>query len=128
METSILGEEVRKGVSFRKNYEQYLDNILNQLQTLSDVERRRIEDHIGKLLPASILGANLPLSEQTEEIVKGTFPVAEQAALSQQADDRVTKMLQVDVEGEPLAFPRIWATVGFLSAPPTPWTWERSFF
>jgi Tfp pilus assembly protein PilZ len=103
METSTLGGEVRKGVSFRKNYEQYLDNILNQLQSLSDVERRRIEDHIGKLLPASILGANPPLSEQNEEVVKGTLPVAEQAAFNQQADERVTKMLQVDVEGEPPA-------------------------
>jgi Tfp pilus assembly protein PilZ len=99
METSTLGGEVRKGVSFRKNYEQYLDNILNQLQSLSDVERRRIEDHIGKLLPASILGANPPLSEQNEEVVKGTLPVAEQAAFNQQADERVTKMLQVDGGG-----------------------------
>jgi uncharacterized protein (TIGR02266 family) len=120
METSTLGEEVRKGVSFRKNYEQYLDIILNQLQTLSDVERRRIEDHIGKLLPASILGANLPLSEQNEEVVKGTLPVAEQAALSQQADERVTKMLKVDLEGEPLAISQDLGDGGVFIRTPNP--------
>ncbi len=120
METSTLGEEVRKGVSFRKNYEQYLDNILNQLQTLSDVERRRIENHIGKLLPASILGANPPLSEQTEEVVKGTLPVAEQEALSRQADDRITKMLQVDIEGEPLAVSQDLGNGGVFIRTPNP--------
>jgi len=120
METSTLGEEVRKGVSFRKNYEQYLDNILNQLQTLSDVERRRIEDHIGKLLPASILGANPPLSEQEEEVVKGTLPVAEQTALDQQADERVTKMLKVDVEGEPLAISQDLGEGGVFIRTPNP--------
>jgi Tfp pilus assembly protein PilZ len=120
METSTLGGEVRKGVSFRKNYEQYLDNILNQLQSLSDVERRRIEDHIGKLLPASILGANPPLSEQNEEVVKGTLPVAEQAAFNQQADERVTKMLQVDVEGEPPAISQDLDGGGFFIRTPNP--------
>jgi uncharacterized protein (TIGR02266 family) len=120
METSTLGEEVRKGVSFRKNYEQYLDIILNQLQTLSDVERRRIEDHIGKLLPASILGANLPLSEQNEEVVKGTLPAAEQTALTQQADERVTKMLKVDLEGEPLAISQDLGDGGVFIRTPNP--------
>jgi uncharacterized protein (TIGR02266 family) len=120
METSTLGEEVRKGVSFRKNYEQYLDNILNQLQTLSDVERKRIEDHIGKLLPASILGANPPLSEQSEEVVKGTLPAAEQTALTQQADERVTKMLKVDVEAEPLAISQDLGEGGVFIRTPNP--------
>ncbi len=101
MEHSYLAEEVRKGAGFRKSYEQHLDTILNQLQTLSDVERRRIEDHIGRLLPASTAESNPPLSEQTEELVKGTLPVMETEAVK--GDDRVTKMLKVDMDGEPLA-------------------------
>ena len=120
METTTLGEEVRKGVSFRKNYEQYLDNILNQLQTLSDVERRRIEDHIGKLLPASILGANPPLAEQEEEVVKGIIPAAEQAALSQPPDERVAKMLKVDLEAEPLAISQDLGEGGVFIRTPNP--------
>ena len=120
MENSSLGEEVRKGVSFRKNYEQYLDNILNQLQTLSDVERKRIEDHIGKLIPASILGGAPPLSEQTEEVVKGILPAAEQAALSRQGDDRVAKLLKVDADGEPLAISQDLGDGGVFIRTPNP--------
>ena len=51
MEMDYLHQEVRKGADFRKDYEQYLDNILFQLQSLSEEERRRTEEHIGKLLP-----------------------------------------------------------------------------
>jgi len=51
MEKDYLHQEVRKGADFRKDYEQYLDNILVQLQSLSEEERRRTEEHIGKLLP-----------------------------------------------------------------------------
>jgi uncharacterized protein (TIGR02266 family) len=103
MENSSLLEEVGKGVSFRKNYEQYLDNIVNQLQTLSDVERRRIEDHIGRLLPAQSAEEKASLDDQTEEVVKGTIPLAEQMAVDPPGGDQVTKMLQVDMEEEPLA-------------------------
>jgi uncharacterized protein (TIGR02266 family) len=118
MEHSSMSEEVRKGVSFRKNYEQYLDTILNQLQTLSDVERKRIEDHIGKLLPAAAAEANPPLSEQTEELVKGTLPVMEEEAVK--ADDRVTKMLKVDLDGEPLAMAHDLGDGGVFIRTPNP--------
>ena len=118
MEHSSLAEEVRKGASFRKNYEQYLDTILNQLQTLSDVERKRIEDHIGRLLPAATAAANPPLSEQTEELVKGTLPVMEAEAVK--GDDRVTKMLKVDMDGEPLAISHDLGEGGVFIRTPNP--------
>ena len=120
MENSSLGEEVRKGVGFRKNYEQYLDHILNQLQALSDVERSRIEDHIGRLLPASAAAVNLPLSEQTEEVVKGTLPMLEPAGVGRAGDDRVTKMLRVDLEGEPLAIAQDLGEGGIFIRTPNP--------
>ncbi|HYB19787.1 MAG TPA: GAF domain-containing protein [Thermodesulfobacteriota bacterium] len=101
MENFHLLEEIGKGVSFRRNYEQYLDNILNQLQTLSDVERRRIEDHIGKLLPAQSVEEKAFLPEQTEEIEKGTIPIVEPMTIDHQEGERVTRVLQVDMEGEP---------------------------
>ncbi len=49
MESDYLREEVRKGIDFRKDYERYLDDILVQLQNLSQGEQRRIEEHIGSL-------------------------------------------------------------------------------
>ena len=118
MEHSYLAEEVRKGAGFRKSYEQHLDTILNQLQTLSDVERKRIEDHIGKLLPASTAEANPPLSEQTEELVKGTLPVMEPEATK--TEDRVTKMLQVDMDGEPLTISHDLGEGGVFIRTPNP--------
>ena len=120
METSALREEVLRGASFRKNYEQYLDNILNQLQTLSDVERRRIEDHIGRLLPPPAPGTPLPLSEQEEEVVKGTLPPIEAAALQQPNEDRVTKMLKVDLDEEPLAISHDLGEGGVFIRTPNP--------
>jgi Tfp pilus assembly protein PilZ len=104
MENSILLGELRDGASFRKSYEQYLDHILNQLQTLSDVERRRIEDHIGKLMPAQAPGGKVPLSEQAEVVEKGAIPpLLEQIGLVPSEVERETRMLKVDLEGEPMA-------------------------
>ena len=50
MQNQYLLEEVRKAGSLRKNYEQHLDDLMGQLQGLSTEERRRIDDHIAKLL------------------------------------------------------------------------------
>ncbi len=100
-EKSSLDAEVRKGANYRKEYEQYLDSILNQLETLSDVERRRIEDHIKSLLPIPAGEERVPISEPAEESRKGTLPETEATALAQEVEDRAIKMLQVDIEGEP---------------------------
>ena len=122
MENSYLLEEVRKGASFRKNYDEYLDNILNQLQTLSEVERRRIEDHIGKFLPAQSAEDQASLAEQTEEVVKGTLPIEEQMEVDPQGEDRVAKMLRVDMEGEPPAMTYDLGDGGVFIRTPTRWT------
>ncbi len=100
-EKSSLDAEVRKGANYRKEYEQYLDSILNQLETLSDVERRRIEDHIKSLLPTPAGEERIPMSEPAEESRNGTLPDTEATALAQEVEDRAIKMLQVDIEGEP---------------------------
>jgi len=99
-EKSSLDAEVRRGAGYRKEYEQYLDDILNQLQTLSDVERRRMEDHIERLLPAQPGEERIAPGEPAEEAGNGIAPALEPAALAQQAEDRVTRMLKVDTEGE----------------------------
>jgi uncharacterized protein (TIGR02266 family) len=100
-EKSSLDAEVRKGASYRKDYERYLDHILKQLQTLSEVERRRIEDHIERLLPSSIGEEGISPTEPAKEAGKRSLPGMEPIVLAQEGEDRVTKMLQVDMEGEP---------------------------
>lgn len=120
LENSYLLEEARKGASFRKNYEQYLDHILNQLQSLSDVERRRIEDHIGKLLPSRPAEEKPSLSEQDEEVVKGTLPLGEPMAAEGQGEDRGAKMLRVEMEGEHPAMAHDLAEGGVFIRTPNP--------
>jgi uncharacterized protein (TIGR02266 family) len=100
-EKSSLDAEVRRGASYRKKYEQYLDHILNQLQTLSDVERRRIEDHIKSLVSTPAGEERGSFSEPAEEARKESLPGTEPIVLAQEVEDRVTKILQVDIEGEP---------------------------
>jgi uncharacterized protein (TIGR02266 family) len=98
MENDHLQEEVRKGISFRKSYEQYLDDILNQLQSLSEVERRRIEDHIGRLLPAEPVEEPYGMEPQPKGDLEGineTLPLGEGMGAGRR-EDRVPKKLRVD--------------------------------
>lgn len=53
LENASLTEEVRKGAHLRQGYEVFLEDILNQLQDSSEEERRRIQEHLAKLLPPS---------------------------------------------------------------------------
>ncbi len=100
-EKSSLDAEVRRGAGYRKEYEQYLDYILNQLQTLPDVERRRIENHIERLLSEHAGEERAPLGEPAEETGRGSLSGPEPIVLEQRAEERVTMMLRVDMEGEP---------------------------
>lgn len=100
-EKSSLDAELRRGASYRKDYEQYLDHILSQLQTLSDEERKRIEDHIERLLRFPAGEERTPLSEPAEEAGRERLRGMEPIDLAQEVEDRVTKMLRVDAEGEP---------------------------
>jgi GAF domain-containing protein/Tfp pilus assembly protein PilZ len=45
-----LLEQVRKASGLQKNYEQHLDDLMGQLQSLSGEERRRIDNHIATFL------------------------------------------------------------------------------
>jgi GAF domain-containing protein/Tfp pilus assembly protein PilZ len=50
MQNQRLLEEVRKASGLQKNYEQHLDDLMGQLQSLSGEERRRIDNHIATFL------------------------------------------------------------------------------
>ena len=51
MEIVYLIAEVRKGASFRQTYEQYLDNIQNQLQDFAKDQNRHLEESFQRFLP-----------------------------------------------------------------------------
>jgi GAF domain-containing protein/Tfp pilus assembly protein PilZ len=50
MLNQTLLEQVRKASGLQKNYEQHLDDLMGQLQSLSGEERRRIDNHIATFL------------------------------------------------------------------------------
>lgn len=89
MEIAQLKEEVNKGADIRKNYERHLDNVLDQLQSLSNKERQRIEGHIEKLLPQQQahreMGLATPQIDATIESVRELLAL--NSALSNNGSD-----------------------------------------
>jgi Tfp pilus assembly protein PilZ len=85
MENEYLRGELDKGVNFRKDYERYLDDILVQLQNLSQGEQRRIAEHIGSLFQPHKTddGQSQELSAR-----EGVDKVAESVDLTGEGDPR----------------------------------------
>ncbi len=103
MENAFLTEEVHRGFTFRKNYDQYLDDILNQLQNLSEEERRRIEEHIGRLIPSQKTDEKKTSENQVEERITeldGTITMAGEPGSERREEDRVEEVLQVELDNE----------------------------
>jgi len=99
IESAHLQEEVRKGVSLRKTYEEYLDDILSQLQNLSVEERRRIEEHIQRLMDAQKLGEKKsfePPARKELERVDGDFGSGREWGSDRREEDRGEGLLRVE--------------------------------
>ncbi|MBI5967178.1 MAG: GAF domain-containing protein [Deltaproteobacteria bacterium] len=67
IEMAYLSDELEKAISSHKAYEGYLENIMGQLQRLSEEERQRIGEHIEKLNPDSISDENVPSEPQHDQ-------------------------------------------------------------
>lgn len=102
LQNQHLQEEVRKTSNFRKNYEQHLDNLMNQLQTVSSEERRRIDEHIGSLLAGfkSEKGAPPPALEMGTVLPReGVFNLTGEARY-EDSPENFTEKIQVEIETE----------------------------
>jgi len=103
LEIIHLEEEVRNGTDFRKEYEGYLDNILNQLVGLGEEERRRTEEHIGKLLPdmqfVEKRSNELQNEEKVEELI-GVITLTGELDTNSQQQGIVGEKLQVEFEDD----------------------------
>ena len=107
LDNAYLQEEVRRGINFRKSYQGYLDDILNQLQTISQEERRRIEEHIVRLMPASESGEKQAAEPPTgKKVAGGDGAAASVPELSVQVgtEERGEGMLKVEFEDSSLGF------------------------
>jgi Tfp pilus assembly protein PilZ len=71
IENDHLQEELRKRMSFRRSYQKYLDDTLNQLENLPEEERRRIETHIKSLIQPQEADEKKPFEAQPREEVEG---------------------------------------------------------
>ncbi len=107
LDNAYLQEEVRKGINLRKSYQGYLDDILNQLQNLSEEERRRIEDHIVRLMPASESserqGSEPPMGKRVAG-VDGDAAAVPEVSIQAGTEERGDGMLRVEFEDSSLGF------------------------
>ena len=101
MENDYLRGELHKGVNFRKDYERYLDDILSQLQNLSQGEQRRIEKHIGSLFQTRQTddGQTQELSaEKGVDKVDEPVDPAEDTDIHRQEEEPADDILRVAIE------------------------------
>lgn len=99
LQNQFLLDEVRKAATLRKNYEQHLDDLMGQLQSLSGEERRRIDDHIGRFL--SGIKAETPSVPKPLEKVsaggKGIISLTGEASF-EDSPENITEKIQVEIE------------------------------
>ncbi len=74
-ENVYLLAEVRKGVGVRRNYEESLDDIQNQLQNLGETPKRHLEESIERLLPRKEDGKSSDYTDYSNALSK-TYNIA----------------------------------------------------
>jgi len=98
LENQYLLDEVRKAASLRKSYEEHLDELMKQLQGLSEEERRRIDEHIGRFLAG--VKAEKPSRPRSAERVPGEKGIIRLAgeAVFEDSPENLAEKIQVEVE------------------------------
>ncbi len=112
IELTLLQEEAKAGKDFRITYERYLDSILSQLQTLSDREQQRIQNHILAIqTQPKVEGGDFLEGKANESVpwVKGVIVPQEKPGIERRKDERIEVMVQVEFEEE------YWCFTGNLS-------------
>lgn len=118
-----LLEEVSKAKSLRITYERYLDNILNQLQGLSQRERERIDSHILKLQDRPEINEKKLLEDQAQEKVagvQGIITLKKGAGIDRRKDERVETVVRVEFDEEYWGFTKNLSRGGAFILTPDP--------
>jgi uncharacterized protein (TIGR02266 family) len=120
-----LLEELSKAKSLRFTYERYMDNILNQLQGLSQREGERIESHILKLQAEPNIDEKKFLEDQAQEKVawvQGTITLKEEVGIGidRRKDERVETRVRVEFEEEYWIFTKNLSKGGAFILTPDP--------
>jgi uncharacterized protein (TIGR02266 family) len=112
MELVQLQDEAKRGNDFRITYERYLDNILAQLQTLSDREQQRIQNHISTIQAERKAEDPRFLESNADEKVpwaQGAIILKDEPGIERRKDERIEIMVRVEFEEE------YWCFIGDLS-------------
>jgi Tfp pilus assembly protein PilZ len=99
LQNQFLLDEIRKAATLRKNYEQHLDELMGELQSLSEEERRRIDDHIGRFL-SGIKAETPPVPKPLEMVSaggKGIIRLTGEASF-EDSPENITEKIQVEIE------------------------------
>jgi Tfp pilus assembly protein PilZ len=99
LQNQYLLDEIRKANTLRKNYEQHLDDLMGQLQSLSGEERRRIDDHIGRFL-SGIKAENPSVPPNLEKVSAGGAGIIRLTgeASFEDSPENITEKIQVEIE------------------------------
>jgi Tfp pilus assembly protein PilZ len=107
MELVQLQQEAKRGNDFRITYERYLDNILAQLQSLSNREQQRIQNHISIIQVEEKAENQKFLESKTDEKVpwaQGAILLQGEPGIERRKDERIEVMVRVEFEEEYCCF------------------------
>jgi len=130
MELARLYEESQAGKDFRIIYERHLDNILSQLQTLSDREQGRIQAHIAVFQAEQKVEDREFLEGKANESVpwmKGAIFFQEEPGLGRRKEERIEVMVRVEFEEEYWCFTGDFSKGGAFVLTPNPMDLEDEF-
>jgi GAF domain-containing protein len=99
MQNQHLIEEVRKASGLQKNYEQHLDDLMGQLQSLSGEERRRIDNHIATFL-SGFKGEKREAKHPATAATEGGNGGIRLAGEMTFEDTELTEKVQVEIENK----------------------------
>jgi uncharacterized protein (TIGR02266 family) len=107
MELAQLQEEAKRAEDFRISYEQYLDAILVQLQSLSNREQHRIQNHISVIQAERKAEEPEFLESRGDQKVpwaQGAIPLQGEPGIERRKDERIEMMVRVEFEEEYCCF------------------------
>jgi uncharacterized protein (TIGR02266 family) len=102
-----LQDEAKRGNDFRITYERYLDNILAQLQSLSDREQQRIQNHISVIQAEEKAENQEFLERKTDERVpwtQGAILLKDEPGVERRSDERIEILVRVEFDEEYCCF------------------------
>ena len=125
----LLGE-AQKWSSFRSTYDRYLDKILNQLQSLSEKEQRRIDNHIIMVRDDQNVDEREFLKNKTNQEnpwAEGMIIPKDESGIDRRKGERIEVGVRVEFDEEHWGFTHNLSMKGAFVLTPAPLDLEDKF-